>query len=130
MMNICTNGPRLCDALTRREMLQVGGLGLLGLTLPNHLRAAGTNARRKSCIILFLMGGPPQHSTWDPKPGAPAEVRGDFKPISTAVSGLQFSELLPRSARVANHLAVLRAVSSDDNAHSSSGYYMLTGTPH
>src|SRR5207302_5394952 len=63
-------------------------------------------------------------------PGAPAEVRGDFKPISTAVSGVQFSELLPRSARVANHLAVLRAVSSDDNAHSSSGYYMLTGTPH
>src|SRR5207302_9582025 len=86
--------------------------------------------RAKSCIILFLMGGPPQHSTWDPMPGAPAEVRGEFKPISTAVSGLQISELLPRTARVANHLAVLRAVSSDDNAHSSSGYYMLTGTPH
>ena len=73
------------------------------------------------------MGGPPQHSTWDPKPDAPAEVRGDFGPIATSVPGLSLCELLPRTALVADKLCVLRAVSTGDNAHSSSGYYMLTG---
>ena len=76
------------------------------------------------------MGGPPQHSTWDPKPDAPAEVRGDFGPIATTVPGLSLSELLPRTALVADKLCVLRAMSTGDNAHSSSGYYMLTGRPH
>ncbi len=76
------------------------------------------------------MGGPPQHSTWDPKPDAVAEVRGEFRPIATTVPGLQISELLPRTARLADRLCVLRAVSTNDNAHSSSGYYMLTGCPH
>ncbi len=76
------------------------------------------------------MGGPPQHSTWDPKPEAPAEVRGEFKPIATNVPGLYISELLPRTARLAHRMCVLRALSSNDSAHSSSGYYMLTGQPH
>ncbi len=76
------------------------------------------------------MGGPPQHSTWDPKPNAPPEIRGEFKPIATSVPGLQVCELMPRTAKVADKICVLRAMSSDDNAHSSSGYYMLTGHPH
>ena len=76
------------------------------------------------------MGGPPQHSTWDPKPEAPAEIRGEFGPISTSVPGMQIGELFPQTARLAQHLCLLRAVSSGDNAHSSSGYYMLTGRPH
>ena len=76
------------------------------------------------------MGGPSQHSTWDPKPDAPAEVRGDFRPIATTVPGLSISELLPRTALVADKLCILRAVSTGDHAHSSSGYYMLTGRPH
>jgi hypothetical protein len=76
------------------------------------------------------MGGPPQHSTWDPKPDAPAEVRGAFKPIATNVPGIQICELMPHTARLADRICVLRAVSSNDNAHSSSGYFMLTGTPH
>ena len=84
----------------------------------------------KSCIILFLMGGPPQHSTWDPKPKAPIEVRGEFGPIDTAVPGMQLGELFHQTAKMADKLAILRAVSSGDNAHSSSGYYMLTGHPH
>jgi hypothetical protein len=76
------------------------------------------------------MGGPPQHSTWDPKPDAPAEIRGDFRPIATSVPGIHLSELMPRTARLADKICVLRAVASNDNAHSSSGYYMLTGHPH
>ncbi|MCA9165016.1 MAG: DUF1501 domain-containing protein, partial [Planctomycetales bacterium] len=147
MLTIEARGPRLCDGVSRREMLRVGGLSALGLSLSQML--AGTAAARdarataaaqatiaagqgraKSCIVLFLMGGPPQHSTWDPKPEAAAEVRGEFGPIATNVPGTQFCELMPMLARQADKLAVLRAVSTGDNAHSSSGYYMLTGRPH
>lgn len=140
MLTLRDQGIRLCDGRTRREALHVGGLGLLGLTLPQLLQvqAAGAVApsqapsggRAKSCILLFLMGGPPQHSTWDPKPEAPEQIRGIFKPSATAVPGLFFSELMPRLAEQARRLCVLRAVSTNDNAHSSSGYYMMTGQPH
>jgi hypothetical protein len=137
MLRFLGPGARLCDGHTRREVLRVGGLGLFGagLTLPELARAAGESAgsscgRAKSCIVLFLMGGPPQHSTWDPKPDAPAEVRGEFGPIATTVPGLSISELMPLTARVADKLCILRAMATGDNAHSSSGYYMLTGRPH
>ncbi len=130
---------RLCDGLSRREVLRIGGLGALdaGLNLRDLGRVPAAEpgqpssfGRARSCIVLFLMGGPPQHSTWDPKPDAPAEVRGDFKPIASNVPGLSLSELLPHTAKVADKLCVLRAMSTGDNAHSSSGYYMLTGRPH
>jgi hypothetical protein len=140
MLTFNAGGSRLCDGLTRREILRVGSLGVLGtgLNLGGLLGAEATGpssidpgfGRAKSCIVLFLMGGPPQHSTWDPKPDAPAEVRGDFKPIATNVPGISISELMPRMAKVADKLCILRAMSTGDNAHSSSGYYMLTGRPH
>ncbi|MBX9789709.1 MAG: DUF1501 domain-containing protein [Pirellulales bacterium] len=127
--------------LSRREVLRAGGLGVAGLSLVDLLHGA-TSAhaataavaapvgRARSCIVLFLMGGPPQHSTWDLKPNAPAEVRGEFAPIETTVPGMQIGELLPKTARLAEHLCLLRAVRTGDNAHSSSGYYMMTGVPH
>jgi uncharacterized protein (DUF1501 family) len=134
MFTIHSQPVRLCDRISRREMLRIGSLGVAGLTLPDLLRrsaAQGAAARRaKSCIVLFLFGGPAQHSTWDPKPDAPAEVRGELKPIATTVPGLQVSELLPKTSMLAEHLCVLRAMRTGDNAHSSSGYYMLTGQPH
>src|SRR5438132_11230441 len=142
MLTIRGPGTRLCDQITRREILRVGGLSALGLSLPQFLTGRRSVAAEsitansvpkgsaKSCIVLFLMGGPPQHSTWDPKPDAPAEVRGEFQPIPTSVPGLHVGELMPRLARLADKLCVLRAVSTDDNAHSSSGYYMMTGYPH
>jgi hypothetical protein len=137
MLKVMAPGVRLCDAVSRREMIRIGGLGALGLSLPILLQARAARAREtrpagraKSCIILFLMGGPPQQSTWDPKPDAPAEVRGEFGPIDTNVPGIRVSSLLPRIAAHADKLAILRAVSTGDNAHSSSGYYMLTGVPH
>jgi hypothetical protein len=126
--------------LTRREMLRVGGLGLLGLSLPQLLalksRAAsapvvtGGFGRAKSCILLYLSGGPPQHETFDPKPEAPIEIRGDFKSIPTKIPGVHFSELLPKSARIADKLAILRSMTTDNNSHSASGYSMLTGYEH
>src|SRR5262249_37830727 len=75
-------------------------------------------------------GGPSQYDTFDPKPKAPAEVRGPFAPIATSVPGLFVGELMPRTARLTHKVAVLRAVVTNDNAHSSSGYQMMTGVPH
>jgi hypothetical protein len=127
----------LCDRLTRRELMRIGGLNMLGLSLPALLKAqaargalgAGdpTFGRAKNIIYLWLQGGPPQHETFDPKPDAPLEIRGPFKPIATSVPGIQFCELLPRVAGVAHKLAVVRSMSTDDNTHDTSGYWVLTG---
>jgi hypothetical protein len=140
MLTIHDQGSRLCDGLTRREWLRAGSLGLLGLSLPALLsarratastsRAGAESGRARSCILICLLGGPPQHETWDPKPDASAEIRGPFRPIATSVPGLRVCELMPRTARLAHHCAVLRAMSTGDSSHSSSGYYMLTGQPH
>jgi hypothetical protein len=116
----------------RREWLRVGGLGALGLTLPSVLRAEGRSreasfGRAKSCILLFLSGGPPQHETFDPKPDAPLEIRGDIKSLPTSVPGVHFSEVLPRTARLAHRMSVIRSMTTGINAHSTSGAFMLTG---
>jgi hypothetical protein len=131
---------RLCDGLDRRQWLQVGGLGAFGLGLEQllarpRIASAGemdseTFGKAKSCIVLFLLGGPPQHETWDPKPDAPVEVRGDLKSIQSALPGLRVGELMPKTAQLVDKIAILRGMSTDDNAHSASGYWMLTGRPH
>lgn len=138
MFGLHNNGTRLCDGLTRREWLRVGGLGALGLSLPALLEAKSTSSaspgasfgKAKSCILLFHLGGPPQHETWDPKDDAPVEVRGELKSIAGNVPGIRVGELMPRTAQLLDRICVLRAMSTGDNAHSSSGYWMLTGTPH
>ena len=132
----------------RREWLRVGGLSLLGLSLPDVLRAeerkspapaapllardlgAATFGKAKSVIYLWLQGGPPQHETFDPKPDAPVEIRGPFKPIRTNVTGTHFCELLPRTARIADKLAIIRSMATDDDNHDVSGYWILTGYPY
>ncbi len=129
--------------LTRREWLRVGGIGLGGLSLPmlgsrasavpaslKGSALASSFGRAKSVIVFGLMGGPPQHETWDPKPGASEEIRGAFGSIATRTPGLSVGELMPRTAQLTDRIAVLRAVVTNDNAHSSSGYQMLTGIPH
>ncbi|MGD9853702.1 MAG: DUF1501 domain-containing protein [Planctomycetaceae bacterium] len=134
MLTILSKSPRLCDLVDRRAMLRAGGVAALGL-LPQGTAPAGAepfrrDAKAKRCILLFLMGGPPQHSLWDPKPDAPPEVRGEIDSIATNVPGVRIGELLPRTAGLMDKIALLRAVTTGDNAHSSSGYYMLTGVPH
>src|SRR5215211_1970740 len=91
---------------------------------------AATFGKAKSVIYLWLQGGPPQHETFDPKPEAPAEIRGPFKPIRTNVTGTHFCELLPRTARRADRLAVIRSMATDDDNHDVSGYWVLTGYPY
>ncbi len=136
MWSLEGNTGRLCDRLDRREMLRVGGLSSLGLNLPGLLAsqavAASENTdptfgRAKSVIYVWLQGGPPQHETFDPKPDAPSGIRGVFSPIQTNVPGVQFCELLPRTARIADKLAVVRSMATDNNQHSGSGYEVLTG---
>ncbi|MFN9717243.1 MAG: DUF1501 domain-containing protein [Planctomycetota bacterium] len=135
-------------SLHRREWLRAGGLSALGLTLPTLLRGASVSAtpsstpgrfagdlgatfgRAKNVIFLWLQGGPPQHETFDPKPDAPLEIRGPFKPISTNVAGIQFSELLPRTSRYADKMAIVRSMSTKDDNHDVSGYWLLTGYPY
>ncbi|MEK6233134.1 MAG: DUF1501 domain-containing protein, partial [Planctomycetales bacterium] len=140
MLSILDQPPRLGDGVSRREWLRLGGLGAFGLSLPELLRGRSDAAleeaprlsggKAKSCIVLFLLGGPPQHETWDPKPGAPVEIRGDHKPIATAVPGFQVGETMPLTAKLTDKIHVLRAVSTKDNAHSTSGYAMSTGVSH
>ncbi len=129
MLTIFDRSPLLCDGLSRRALLQASGLGSVSLAASAAL-GDSPSPRARSCIVIFLLGGPPQQSTWDPKPSAPPEIRGEFGPIDTNVPGIQVSELFPNIARHMDKLAILRAVSTGDNAHSSSGYYMLTGVPH
>jgi hypothetical protein len=124
--------------LTRRELLQVGYSGLLGLGLPAILAgrglaaksdkaAAGLAPNPKQIVIIFLTGAPSHHDTFDMKPDAPAEVRGEFKPISTSVPGLHVCEHLPQLAARADKYATLRTLSHGDNNHLMSTHYVLTG---
>jgi hypothetical protein len=83
--------------------------------------------RAKNLIYLYLSGGPSQYETFDPKPDAPVEIRGSFKPISTNVPGIQLSELLPRTATIADRLAIVRSFATDDPNHESGGYWVNTG---
>jgi hypothetical protein len=128
---------RLCDSVSRRDVLRVGALGAIELALPTLLRAAErppeaptSFGRAKRCLLLFLTGGPPQHDTWDLKPAAPAEIRGELKPISTSLTGVQISELFPRLARLAHKFCIVRSVTHRDTVHTSAGYAMLTGMAH
>lgn len=118
----------------RREAVRAGALAAPGLSL-SHLLHSKAHAdpvgncfgRAKNIIFLYLAGGPPQHETFDPKPNAPVEIRGPFSPVSTNVAGIQYSELLPRTAAMADRVAVIRSMATDDNIHSSSGAWVLTG---
>ncbi|MCI0684413.1 MAG: DUF1501 domain-containing protein [Gemmataceae bacterium] len=122
--------------LDRRSLLRVGGLGCLGLSLPRLLRAEAARpagARIRSCILLYYYGGPSHLDTWDLKPAAPAEIRGEFRPIATRVPGFQVGEHLPRCARLTDKLAVIRSFHHPMRNHNSAAVESLCGrtmTPH
>jgi hypothetical protein len=115
----------------RRTFLRVGALGLGGLTLPGLLRAradgTASPGNRKSVILVWLAGGPSHIDTYDLKPNAPAEVRGEFKPIPTSVPGIQIGEHLPRQARIMDRLAVLRSAYHTNAGHGMGSQWMQTG---
>src|SRR5947208_2888326 len=130
--------------ITRRRMLQIGSLGCLGLTLPRLLRAEvnrpltpspsppegrGENdlSPVKSCILLFYYGGPSHLDTWDMKPNAPAEIRGEFQSIATRTPGLRIGEHLPHCARITDKLAVVRSFHHPMRNHNSAAVESLCG---
>jgi hypothetical protein len=118
----------------RREFIRIGGLAVAGLVLPARARArpvADPPPARgaRSCILIYLLGGPPHLDTWDLKPEAPAEVRGPFHPIPTTLPGVQVCEHLPRLARLARRYALVRSVSHNNHNHTPMIYYTLTGRP-
>jgi hypothetical protein len=109
--------------LPRRDFLQIGLLGPLGLSAlalqPSLASAADGFGRAKRCILVYLNGGPSQLDLWDMKPAAPAEVRGELKPIATCVPGIQVSELLPLTACQADKFKIVRSVTHEASVHST-----------
>jgi hypothetical protein len=139
----------LSGITSRRAMLRAGLLGAFGLGLDDLLRlrawsaesrtggtatatttttsGSGTGTRARSCILIWLAGGPSHLDTWDPKPGAPADIRGEFKPIDTAVPGVSISEVFPRLASVLDRLTLIRSVTSPEADHDRAAHHLLTG---
>jgi hypothetical protein len=136
MLTIFGGGQRMCDGVSRRQFLTIGGLtcGAGGLSLGGLLRAedavvrsGGKPTRHKALINVFLGGGPPHQDMWDLKTEAPSEIRGEFKPISTNVSGIQICEVFPRLAARMDRCAIIRSVVGCEGAHA--GYQCMTGWP-
>src|SRR5262249_51571951 len=136
-------GPSLSSKLTRRQLLHMGGLSMLGLGLPGVLRAnepgipararepgTPTSASDKSCIFIVMGGGPSHVDIWDMKPQAPAEIRGPYKPIATAVPGVHINELMPRLAKMGQHYSIIRSMThtAPIRNHPDAMHNCLTGT--
>ena len=128
------NATKRCDGISRRDFLRIGGLAALGLGLGDffHLQRAfaGNNtltAKAKSCILIWLDGGPSHLETFDPKPDAPQEVRGPLKTIPTNVTGVRISECLERTAGIMDKIAIIRSMTSPLGEHSLGTQYLMTG---
>src|SRR5262245_59060922 len=138
MIRLLGPGRSVCDGVTRREVLRLGGLGALGLALPEILRGRKVHAvarapgfgRAKSCLLIYLFGGPSQIDLWDLKPDAPDRFRGEFRPIETATPGVLICEHLPHLARQTNRLCLIRSMRHEHPRHGWGLYYMLTGRKH
>src|SRR4051812_27533393 len=131
MLSILGRSSKYCDGLSRRGFLQIGGLALGGLSLPQVLHAeaqAGIKRSHKAIIMVFLSGGPPHQDMVDLKPDAPAEVRGEFKPIHTTVPGLDICEHLPRLAGMMDKFAVIRSLVGSEGHHAA--FQCMTGRTH
>jgi hypothetical protein len=137
MFRILGSAKRLCDGITRRDLLEIGGLGVLGFTLADALRLQASQpdprpratsfGRAKACILLFPFGSPPQHETFDPKPNAPAEIQGELKAIATSVPGIEIGEGLPQLAKVVDRITLVRSLTHPYPVHGVA--YALSAMP-
>jgi uncharacterized protein (DUF1501 family) len=129
MLNLTLgNYGRLCSGWTRRDILRAGTAGSMGLTLADTFRprpAGAAPVRDKNCILLMLIGAPPQNDTWDPKPDQPADIRGPYQPIETNVSGIRISEIFPRLARLADRYAIIRSMGHSNAADHETGHQVI-----
>jgi hypothetical protein len=127
---------RNCEGVSRRSCLQLGLTTLFGGGLVHGLRlqgaAASANAplrKADSCILVWLDGGPTHYETFDPKPDAPAEIRGEFEPIATRIPGVHFSQHLTKLADIADKFSVVRSIRHNQGNHGAGNHYMMTGAP-
>ena len=139
MLELLGHGRSVCGGVSRRELLQAGGAGLFGLTVPKLLQAeealqeagqggeAALKPRAKSVIFVMLFGGPSQLETWDMKPLAPKAIRGPLSPIASRTPDLHVCELLPKCAAISDKFAIVRTLSHDFNDHSGGGHFIQTG---
>ncbi len=125
-----------CAGTSRRDCLRLGLGALFGGGLAHVLdlraQAAGEKkleAKAKSCILIWMDGGPSHYETFDPKPAAPKEIRGEFSTIATRIPGTHFSESVPRLASIADKLAIVRSIQHDQGNHGAGNHYMVTGAP-
>src|SRR2546421_2339511 len=134
MLDLIHGSSTDCTGLSRRSFLRVGGLTALGLSLPGFLRlqaraAEAKKADRKNinCILLWMQGGPSHHDTFDPKPDAPAEIRGEFGTIPTTLPGVRFADVVPMLAKQTDKLAVIRGHDPKNGSHGVADHLMMSG---
>ncbi|MBI3861518.1 MAG: DUF1501 domain-containing protein [Planctomycetia bacterium] len=137
MLRLLGNRKTLCDGISRRDLLHVGGLGALGVALHDLLRLQRVQAspasgpskfgQAKSCLLIYKYGSPPQHETYDPKPEAPAEIQGQLKAIATSVPGISIGEYLPKTAKIADRLTFVRSLTHPYPLHGT--VYAVSGIP-
>lgn len=137
MLRLLGSRKTLCNGLSRRDLLQVGGLGLFGFGLSNFLELKQAEAsahaslphfgRAKSCILIYLFGSPAAHETWDPKPAAPQEIQGELKATSTALPGIVIGEGLSKVAKVLDRLTLVRTLNHNFPLHGVT--YAVSGVP-
>ena len=138
MLDLVTGSSRDCTGMSRRQFLRIGGLSALGLSLPGFFRlqtlaaadAAGNRSPRTvNCIFMWMRGGPSHHDTFDPKPDAPAEIRGEFATIPTTLPGVRFVEHLPRLARQTDKFSIIRGHDPKNAGHGFADHLLMTGHP-
>jgi hypothetical protein len=134
MLNVMLGSNRSCDGIRRRDVLRIGSLAALGLTLPRFLELRATAGQAgagndTSCVLLWLQGGISHIDSFDPKPAAPSEVRGEFGAISTAVPGIMVCDPLPRLAAHQEKYSILRSLNPRNGSHGVADAYMLSGHP-
>jgi len=134
MLDLHTGTASDCSGQSRRSFLRVGGLAAFGLTLPTYLKAmaeqpAVRQTKAKRCILLWMQGGPSHHDSFDPKPDAPADVRGEFGTVPTTLPGVRFADPLPMLARQTDKLAVIRGHDPKNGSHGVADALMMSGRP-
>ena len=130
MINLAHETVGNCDGISRREFIQLGAAGFMGLSLPGLFAAQKAGAEvdhERSVILVFLWGGPGAQDTFDMKPDAPKDIRGEFSPIPTNVPGIQISDQLPMLAKMADKYTIIRSATHDQTIHAQAAHYALTG---
>jgi uncharacterized protein (DUF1501 family) len=133
MLDLTTGSASDCSGVSRRTFLRVGGLAAFGLGLPQYLRARSdkpqTKTKAKRCILLWMQGGPSHIDTFDPKPDAPVEIRGEFGTVPTALPGVRFADVAPMLAKQADKLAIIRGHDPKNGSHGVADHLMMSGHP-